>query len=123
MTEMPPDGARLERLLYEAFEFAPGPDMRRLGEIEERLERALRAPASRPARGAPWWAVLLIAGGAAAAAWWAGSPADKKGPHREAPAPREIIRPAEPAHAAQPAAPGTGEAGDRHIIDRREPGQ
>lgn len=67
-----PSEARLEALLREAYEFMPGPDMNRLGEIETRLLRAVRRPA-RPGRAAlPWWAILLLAGGAATAAWWAG---------------------------------------------------
>jgi hypothetical protein len=72
MTRFPlPPEARLEALLGEAFEFMPGPDMVRLGEIETRLLRTARRSAARRAA-LPWWAILLLAGGAATAAWWAG---------------------------------------------------
>lgn len=72
MTDYPlPDDERLARLIHEAYEFLPGPDMSRLSRLEARLQRTAALPRPRVVR-APWWIVLLLAAGAAAAAWWAG---------------------------------------------------
>lgn len=69
---IPPDEERLKRLIHEAHEFLPGPDMARLQALEERLKRKAHQPArSSPSR-TPWWVVLLLVGGAATAAWWTG---------------------------------------------------
>lgn len=124
-----PNQDGLEALIRDAMEYAPGPDMRRLQQLEDRLARASRrqTPARRP-NTLPWWAVLLLAGGFAAAAWWAG---DR---HRQE---SERVDPASPpAETGAPAPSGeevgteattagqageAGEAPESPIIYQREP--
>jgi len=65
-----PDEERLGRLIFEAHEYLPGPDMARLRELEERLNRKAVRRAPRRIPRAPWWLILLLAGGVATAAWW-----------------------------------------------------
>jgi cytoskeletal protein RodZ len=74
MAEHPlPDDERLCRLINEAYEYLPGPDMSRLSRLQERLIRQAsgRRPRYRPRR-LSWWVALLLVSGAAAAAWWTG---------------------------------------------------
>ena len=68
-----PDDDRLCRLIHEAYEYLPGPDMARLYRLQERLSRqtAVTRAGARPRR-LPWWIALLFISGVAAAAWWAG---------------------------------------------------
>ena len=69
----PPDDDRLCRLIHEAYEYLPGPDMSRLYRLQESLSRqtAVTRAGARPRR-LPWWIALLLISGAVAAAWWAG---------------------------------------------------
>lgn len=74
MAERPvPEEARLGRLIFEAHEYLPGPDMARLQQLEEHLDRqATRRRRSGKKIGRSWWLALFLIGGAAAAAWWGG---------------------------------------------------
>jgi len=67
-----PSDDRLEQLLRDSFESMPGPDMRRLEQLERKLLRTGSAPAKSRVNTLPWWIVLLLGGGIAAATWWAG---------------------------------------------------
>lgn len=116
-----PDEERLARLIFEACEYRPGPDMARLGRLEERLNRQLPARRRPPLRAhLPWWLLLLLVGGAAAAAWWGGLL--PRGPEpRQAPPPPPATAPQQDTQrkASPDAAGGKGE-GDSHLIYRRE---
>jgi len=96
MVERPlPDDERLCRLINEAYEYLPGPDMSRLSRLQERLIR--RAPGRRTRyrpRRLPWWIALLLVSGAAVAAWWAGILSFPE--HAFQPAPRQVAPPAPP---------------------------
>ena len=67
-----PSDDRLEQLLRDSFESMPGPDMRRLEQLERKLLRTGSTPAKSRVNTLPWWIVLLLGGGIAAATWWAG---------------------------------------------------
>lgn len=68
-----PSDQRLELLIREAFEQMPGPDMRRVNQVQSRLARtaATSKPFKKP-NTLPWWIVLVLTGGLVAAAWWVG---------------------------------------------------
>lgn len=73
MTDRPlPGEERLGRLIHEAYEYMPGPDMSRLYQLQNRLHRQVYGHRVRAARRLPWWITLLLVSGAAAAAWWGG---------------------------------------------------
>ncbi len=67
-----PSDDRLEQLLRDSFESMPGPDMRRLDQLERKLVRTGVSTGKRQVNTLPWWIVLLLGGGIAAATWWAG---------------------------------------------------
>jgi len=67
-----PSDERLEQLLRDSFELMPGPDMRRLEQLERKLVRTGSTPAKSRVNTLPWWIVLILGGGIAAATWWAG---------------------------------------------------
>ena len=82
MTRFPvPGDRRLEQLIRESFDFLPGPDMARLGNIEANLSHHLKGEKRGTAASTlPWWIVLLLTAGFAAAAWWAGERWQGKNP-------------------------------------------
>jgi len=66
-----PSDDRLLQLIRESFEITPGPEMRRLNQLEERLARISTGARPRQKLNTlPWWIVLIVTG-TAAAAWWA----------------------------------------------------
>src|SRR5690606_37063172 len=104
--------------------FAPGPDMRRLSEIETRLLRAAPPVIRRRTRGVPWWALILLAGGAAAAAWWGAGHSGGHKTTRDDHPPGGAMERAAPEGAVRPGSPHPGRhEGDPRIIDRREGGR
>jgi len=116
-----PGEERLARLIFEACEYQPGPDMGRLNRLEQRLNR--HAPARRRtpvwARW-PGWLILLLAGGAAAAAWWGGLLQHAPEPRRTPLPPAATAPRPEPQRSATGVPPGGKGKEDSHLIYRRE---
>lgn len=124
-----PAEEELTGLIRDAMEFAPGPDMRRLQQLEGRLARtAHRQTTPHRPNTLPWWAVLLLLGGFAAAAWWAGDRYWQEfGPIEPVLPPAEINPAApsggemEPGRTPAGQADEAGEAPESPIIYQRQP--
>lgn len=117
-----PDKDRLGRLIFEAHEYLPGPDMARLRELEERLNRKAFRQTRRRMPRAPWWVILLLAGGAATAAWWSLEQLrePQPAPGGERPVQETGMNPAAEQHTGD-AASGDGKSvSDAPVIYRRQ---
>jgi len=68
-----PDDDRLFGLIKETFDTLPGPEMARLNQFEQRLNRKLPDRKSISViKKIPWWVVLMFGCSVVAATWWAG---------------------------------------------------
>lgn len=65
-----PADDRLEIMIRESFDSMPGPDMRRLEQLESRLARTTTQNKRPGVNTLPWWIILILMGGFATASWW-----------------------------------------------------